>query len=169
MQIFNPNTTVLFSSETDGNWRQYSANTPNGWKSIFGNKRVHGDLMTFQPSEVFVNYCRQFPPVFDENRIVGLGLKIRIDWCRNCHKRIKFVWYSTLWDHCFHCVHGNPPQKISIVYSLSLDLKYLSYDTKYLWEKGTVGSCDVKVEAIHWHAFPSHPQATGELFSSCQQ
>ena len=42
IQILNPNPIIPFLLETGGNWRQYSTNTPDGWKfikiAIFGNK-----------------------------------------------------------------------------------------------------------------------------------
>ena len=87
----------------------------NGWKltTIFCKYskwlKIHQihlfPNMDLQPFWVFAEYCRQFPSVSDENRTVVFGLKICIDWCRNCHKMIEIVRYSTLWDHCFYCVH----------------------------------------------------------------
>ena len=65
------------------------------------------DLMDFQPYRVFVEYRRQFVPVFSENRTVLLALEIRIDWYRHCRKRIEFVRYSerTLFILMWYSVH----------------------------------------------------------------
>ncbi len=68
----------------------YYSNLRNlGRETIFFPNAAN--LMDFQPSRVFVEYRRQFPPVSGENKTVWLALKIRIDKCRNYHKRVEFV------------------------------------------------------------------------------
>ena len=49
------------------------------------------NLMDFQPSRVFVGCRRQFITVSNENKTIGSALKIRIDKCMKCHKRMRFV------------------------------------------------------------------------------
>ena len=45
------------------------------------------NLVDFQQSGVFSEYCRHFPPASNKNKTVVFGLKMRIDRCRNCHKK----------------------------------------------------------------------------------
>ena len=71
---------------------------------LFPNMAI---LMNFQPSGVFVEYRRQFPPVSSKNGIIGLGLRIQIDRCMSCQKKTDFAWYSkrTLILLMWHSVH----------------------------------------------------------------
>ena len=58
------------------------------------------NLMDFQPSRVFVEYCHWFLPIFSENGTISLALKsVSID--------VEFVWYSerTLFLLMWHNVH----------------------------------------------------------------
>ena len=50
----------------------------------------HGKIQMFR---VIVEYLRQFLPDFCINRLVGFGLKIRIDRYIVCHKEINFGWH----------------------------------------------------------------------------
>ena len=82
--------------------------------------------VNFQPSGIFVEYHSQFLIVSNEIRTIGLGLKIRIDRCWNCHKRIEFAGYlrfivSTDVARCSRNYMINPRSKFSITYSLSLE------------------------------------------------
>ena len=63
--------------------------------------------VNFQPSRIFVEYHSQFLIVSNEIRTIGLGLKIRIDRCWNCHKRIEFAGYlrDSLFLLMWHGVH----------------------------------------------------------------
>jgi hypothetical protein len=60
-------------------WRKvFYSNLRNlGREHVFFSNAAN--LMDFQPSRVFVEYRRQFLPVFSENRTVLLASKIRID------------------------------------------------------------------------------------------
>jgi hypothetical protein len=75
--------------------------------------------------------------VSNKNCIVRFALKIRIDWCINYCETIDFVRYthSSLFLQSSLNYMFNSHSRVLIMHSLNLDLKYKSYDTKYLWEK----------------------------------
>ena len=75
--------------------------------------------------------------VSNENKIVGFALKMRTDRCIDCCEIIDFARYtqSSLFLQSSLIYMFNYHSKVTIIHSLSLDLKYISYDTKILREK----------------------------------